>query len=361
MPIFETKTNLKAMNKILVILLLCLPLALFAADKKGDNTDPKYLENAITLVDGKVTFTQTLNAPSLSKQQLYDLFVNWANKRFKPTDEKLVQNKVLYTNEEEGEIAAMAEEYIVFSSTALSLDRTRIYYQLFIKTKDGQCDLTMTRIRYWYDENRDGGQRYTAEEWITDKMALNKKKTKLAPICGKFRRGTIDLKDKLFEEAAQVIGSTQTAPVIVTQPVVTQTAVTSPAVPKELRTVTINELPSNLNELASAGRITLTANDEEIEMKAENWGGFGKLFTKDVTYTLVDQSRIAISAIMEHSDRYTISFYPAGQTQPNIVIECKKTTAQKMTADELKSLNQSADNSKNYTLYIGEILQIQMR
>lgn len=55
--------------------------------------------------------------------------------------------------------------------------------------------MTMTRIRYWYDENRDGGEKYTAEEWITDDMALNKKKTKLAPICGKFRRETIDLKD----------------------------------------------------------------------------------------------------------------------------------------------------------------------
>ena len=24
----------------------------------------------------------------------------------------------------------------------------------------------MTRIRYWYDEARDGGEKYSAEEWI---------------------------------------------------------------------------------------------------------------------------------------------------------------------------------------------------
>ena len=41
----------------------------------------------------------------------------------------------------------------------------------------------MTRIRYWYDEARDGGEKYSAEEWIVDDMALNKSKTKLAPIC----------------------------------------------------------------------------------------------------------------------------------------------------------------------------------
>ena len=111
------------MNRFLAILLLCFPLAL-AANETKDNTDPKYLENAITLVDGKVTFQQTLEAPSLSKEELYDLFLNWANERFKPSNEKLEQNRVVYTNPQEGEIAAIAEEYIVFSSSALSLDRT---------------------------------------------------------------------------------------------------------------------------------------------------------------------------------------------------------------------------------------------
>lgn len=351
------------MNRFLAILLVCFPLAL-AANESNDNTDPKYLENAITLVDGKVTFQQTLEAPSLSKEELYDLFLNWANERFKPSNEKLNQNKVVYTNPQNGEIAAIAEEYIVFSSSALSLDRTRIYYQFFIKTEDGRCDLTMSRIRYWYDENRDGGQHYNAEEWITDKMALNKKKTKLAPICGKFRRETIDLKDKLFEDAAKVIGNihpAQTpATTLVPAPTVAIESVPS-TTPKELQTVTIEKLPANLSELAAAGRITVKANDEEIDMKADNWGGFGKLLTKDVAYTLVDQSRIAVNAAMEHSDNYTISFYPKGQTQPIVVIECKKVTAQKMTAEELKTLNQSADSSKNYTLYIGEILRIQMR
>lgn len=350
------------MNKFLLILLLCFPLALTANEKK-DNTDPKYLKNAITMVDGKVTFKQTLEAPSLSKEQLYNLLLNWSDQYFKP-NEKLPQHRVVYTNQDKGEIVAMGEEYIVFSSSALSLDRTRIYYQLYFEIQNGKCDLTMSRIRYWYDENRDGGQRYDAEEWITDEMALNKKKTKLAPICGKFRRGTIDLKDKLFEDAAQVIGTTRTAqtPATTLVPASTVAIESVPSTtPKELQTVTIEKLPANLSELAAAGRITVKVNDEEIDMKADNWGGFGKLFTKDVTYTLVDQSRIAISTVMEHSDNYTISFYLTGQTQPSIVIECKKVTAQKMTAEELKSLNQSADTSKNYTLYIGEILRIQMR
>ena len=51
----------------------------------------------------------------------------------------------------------------------------------------------------------DGGEKYSAEEWIVDDMALNKSKTKLAPICGKFRRETIDLKDKLHSESGQPV------------------------------------------------------------------------------------------------------------------------------------------------------------
>ena len=43
-------------------------------------------------------------------------------------------------------------------------------------------------------------QTYYANEWITDRYGLNKKKTKLARVSGKFRRKTIDRKDYLFEK-----------------------------------------------------------------------------------------------------------------------------------------------------------------
>lgn len=340
------------MRKYLLILLTLLPLLGFAKEKK-DNSNPKYLVGAVTLnEEGKISFSKEIKAPSLSKKELYDIMLKWANGRFK-SDGKLF-SRVVYTDEEKGDIAASAEEYVVFSSSALSLDRTRIYYQFFINVQDGACDMTMTRIRYWYDENRDGGQKYTAEEWITDDMALNKKKTKLAPICGKFRRETIDLKDALFKSAADAIGEK-------TISVVTPVAPATAAATGELRSIKIGELPSNLNEIAANGRITFTADGEEMEIKQENWGGFGKLFDKDVAYTLIDQSKIAISALAEHADNYTISFYLPGAVQASVVINCKKSMSKTMTADELKSLNQTADTSKSYKMYIGEVTGIFLR
>lgn len=345
------------MKKLLFILLTCLPLLGMAKDKK-ENSDPKYLAGAITLEEGKVTFTHEIKAPSLSKEQLYQQMLDWANNRFKP-DGKL-QSRVVYTSEEEGDIAASAEEYIVFSSSALSLDRTRIYYQYLIHVTDGVCQMTMTRIRYWYDENRDGGQKYTAEEWITDDMALNKKKTKLAPICGKFRRETIDLKDQLFQSATDALGQKVLANEATPATTVPATPL-APALTGELKDVDVTKLTDNWNSQLQNGRITLTANEEEIEIKPENWGGFGKMFNKNVAYLLIAQDRIALSALMEQCTEYKITFYAQGSTQPAAVIECKKSMSQKMTADDLKSLNIQSDSSKSYTMYTGEITRTLLR
>ena len=394
------------MKKFICILLALLPLFAIAKDdenKKADNYNPKYLAGAVTLTDGKVTFSQDFDAPSLSKKAIYEKLLKWANERFQP--EKDMHSRVVYTNEEEGQIAAMGEEYLVFSSTALSLDRTRIYYQFSMFVSEGHFTLEMNRIRYWYDENRDGGQKFTAEEWITDNVALSKKKAKLAPICGKFRRETIDLKDKLFEDAviavsvpstvntataqnvtpagqSQVVTPTSSQNVVSTQQVATNVSTVTAAttgtvattaavaasaaspqqtIKKELVEINLNQLPANLNEIATTGRLTITAGDEEIEVKPEVWGGFGKLLNKDVTYTLIDKSRMAISLIMEHSDAYKITFYQAGRTEPYVVIDCKKTMKQDLTSEELKALNQHVDANKEYAMYIGAIAKCMMQ
>ena len=364
-------------------------------NKKEDNYNPKYLAGAVTLTDGKVVFKQSYNAPNLSKEAIYNQLLQWANERFQPKDD--MHSRVVYMNKEDGQIAVMGEQYIVFSSSALSLDRTRIYYQLSMFASEGKYEMQMSRIRYWYDENRNGGEKYTAEEWIIDDMALTKKKTKLAPICGKFRRETIDLKDELFGQAAiavsalnkqnnQVVQVTTAVQPQVVEQVSTQqqsqqtvevqqqaavqqqmelqktatvssntTTVQAPTSKKELVEIKLNQLPSNLNEIAASGRLTITAGEEEIDVKSEAWGGFGKLFNKDVAYTLIDKSRMAISLIMEHSDVYKISFYQTGSTEPYVVIECKKSMKQDLTADELKAINQQIDANKQYVMYIGTI------
>ena len=76
---------------------------------------------------------------------------------------------------------------------------------------------------------------------------------------------------------------------------------------------------------------------------------------------LVEQNLIAANAMMEHNDTYKISFYTAGSNEPSIVIECSKSMVQKMSAEDLKSLNKAVDASKSYTMYIGEVTRILMK
>ena len=73
------------------------------------------------------------------------------------------------------------------------------------------------------------------------------------------------------------------------------------------------------------------------------------MFNKNVAYLLIAQDRIALSALMEQCSEYKISFYAQGDSKPAAVIECKKSMNQKMTAEDLKSLNIKADSNKSYT------------
>ena len=334
------------MKNLLLLILACLPFFANAKDnKKDDNSNPKYLEGAITFKDDKIVFEDEIKVPSMKKEELYSTMLQWAEKRF--VSEGKLNSRVVYKNEGKGEIVASAEEYMVFSSTALSLDRTRIYYHFYILTEDGKCSLNMIRIRYWYDENRDGGERYTAEEWITDDMALNKKKTKLAPICGKFRRETIDLKDALFASARECLGQK-----ILDTP---SSSTVSPNVEKKTGVVAVSELPENLAQMATNGKITIKANGKETQLDSNSWGGFGKLFNKDVAYILIDKKQSEICKNMESSPSYTVSFYKDKSSKAEIVIECKKTMTQELSAEELKSLNQSVDTNKEYIMYICEV------
>ena len=49
------------------------------------------------------------------------------------------------------------------------------------------------------------GMNVTAEEWITDEEALNKKKTGLNRMSAKFRIKTIDRKDNIFDTISNAL------------------------------------------------------------------------------------------------------------------------------------------------------------
>ena len=194
------------MKRLLIAMLMGLPLAAAAQDNTWEkatvtttvNTDQKYLEGAVPVVDGQVVFETTIKAPGKTGKQIYDIMLNQMQ-QLTQGPEQFEQSSVTLQNAEQLQIVGNYQEWLVFKNKPLNLDRTRLFYHLFADCRDGEATVKMTRIVYLYDEERDP-QTYYANEWITDRYGLNKKKTKLARVSGKFRRKTIDRKDYLFEK-----------------------------------------------------------------------------------------------------------------------------------------------------------------
>ena len=196
------------MKKIAIIALVALlPLGMWAQDNTWEkievetvdkaNPDAKYLKGAVPEVDGKVVFSTTINAPGKTADQVYDIVKAYL---VKMTGEANQQSaRVAFEDKEKHELGATFNEWLVFKSSALMLDQTRLLYVIKARCSEGKANIEMANIHYVYDEFRNA-KRYTAEEWITDKEALNKKGTKLLPLSGKFRRKTIDRKDFLFNK-----------------------------------------------------------------------------------------------------------------------------------------------------------------
>ena len=197
------------MKKFLIAILMAMPMIASAQDNTWERIeqepvqenypDAKYLaDGAVPEVDGLVCWQTTINAPGKSAKQIYNILCNQMEKMTKEPNQ-IANSVVVLKDSDNMELGAIYHEWLVFKNSALSLDRTQFNFQLLVKCTDGKANVKMTHITYDYDLERKP-QHYKAEEWITDKYAVNKKHTKLYPISAKFRRKTIDRKDFIFNK-----------------------------------------------------------------------------------------------------------------------------------------------------------------
>ena len=201
------------MKKILFIILMVLPVMAATAQNtwevsenengKKQNVDSKYLVGAVPVIDGKVVFETNISAPGLSAGQIYSKLLGYMTAMTKEKNQ-LEQSRIAIKDSIKHEICGSYQEWLVFKSTALVLDRTRMFYNLVAECKDGSANVKMTRIYYLYDEERNP-ETYKAEEWITDEVGLKKNKERLSRVSGKFRKKTIDRKDYIFNKIAELL------------------------------------------------------------------------------------------------------------------------------------------------------------
>lgn len=360
---------MKNLTQLLFVLFcFCLPAMLHA-----QRDDSKYLAGAIPEMDGKVVFNKEFSIPGMSQAEIYNRLLKWMEARLAKNENN---SRVVYSNQEGGQIVGTGDEWIVFSSSALSLDRTKILYQVTATCQPEKCTLEVEKIRFNY---REGKEKYTAEEWITDKYALNKDKTKLVRGLAKWRRKTVDFVDALCLGATEALSAT-TAKAPVEEKTVEKkeekalvnsgTTVITPKAQVTVETpknTVISTPKANVQVTSSAykevapdaipadaiqtgaGKLVIVIGQEPFNMTmmtANAGGSLGKISGKPVIFSILSPEQPYEQ--MDKAENYTVRFYPNGQAEPSVILECKKYPSQAPIEGMPRT-------------YIGEILKVKLK
>lgn len=192
------------MKKILLFLFMVVPV-LAVAQKDEDLS--KYMAGAVPVnSSGFVLFDRAYTVTGKSQLEIFRLLRDYVQTEIVGGENSLAQARITEADSTRGTVVASMEEYLYFKRKAWTMDRVRFYYQLVFFIEDGKFRVEMRNLHYLYDDVPQPSD-YRAENWITDEEALNKSKTKLLKVPGKFRRFTIDRKDAIFTGAARAAGA----------------------------------------------------------------------------------------------------------------------------------------------------------
>lgn len=349
------------MKKLFFVLFMLLSVGAFAQLNDGDMS--RYLaKDAVVVEDGYVVFTDKIQlVDNCNIGKIGQTALSWMEgflSGYEPSRNRVISN-------EPGKIVGMGDMEIVFVKNALAYDRAQMSYAMTLEYTEKECSLSVERIRYVYD---DGTQvsKITAEEYIVDQMAVNKKGTRLTPVTGKFRKKTIDAVDEIFssfeqafkyytangieevvKNAPQMMQAQQAAPVQQAQPVQAAAPVhpvqaAAPAKPVQkaevvaevnaasvaensamqgFRKIAPEEIPGNIIQKVSKEWMLITAgNKEKFNMMTASWGGLGVLYSKPVAICFINPARYTYQVMEESNGTYTLTFY--GQEHKDALKYC---------------------------------------
>lgn len=187
------------MKKFLIVVLSFVTLTLGA---QTQSYAERYLTGAVPEREGLIVFTKAFQVPGKTKAELHAAMRAYLTGLIEasipaPTPYARLNQDTPDT------LAARCCEWMVFKKKPLYLDRTRFRYQVNVFVEDARVRMEVCQISYYYEEDNEGnnGKTIRAEEWISDREAINRAGTKLYPRSGKFRRFTIDRVQALFEGA----------------------------------------------------------------------------------------------------------------------------------------------------------------
>ncbi len=188
---YRKKSNMK---KIVLLILLLVPIISLA--QIDESKMEKYLA-PLQMEGTKVVFKDSLQFKDISADKVYQIAAEWADAYIAKFDKKF-ESRIAYKNEEKKSVVMIFNRDIVFRDISIILDKALMKCNITIDIVGNKCIIKVLNIKYDYVE---GGltEHYKADEWIIDRYAINRDRTKLAKTFGKFRAKTIDAVDEIFE------------------------------------------------------------------------------------------------------------------------------------------------------------------
>ena len=286
----------------------------------------RYLaKDAVPVVDGHVVFTNNVAIlDGNTQEKIGEMARKWLDTYLAGFD--VAKNRVI--SSAPGEIVAMGDRELVFTDNAIAYDAAQMSYVLTIRYTASESSVEISRVKYVYNDGT-GTRRITAEEYIVDEFAVNKKGTKLTPITGKFRKKTLDFVDEVFgsfnetfkyytkaglaeivKNAPQVMQAQQPAQQPVQQAVQQPVQQAQPEKPAEVQKPVQPAQPEKPAEPVKAAEPVRAA--QPVQPLVEAAKALQGCFTR----------------IMEGADTYMIMIYPGKDGKPSgeasMIIECRK-------------------------------------
>lgn len=178
----------------------------FAAKSQDES---KYLKGAVTYDDDKIVFYRNIETPGLSADQIFNAVKGWSVIEFSGEGQQ-----VLIVNPEKKSVTVRGSRKI---NVRVGLFPSKVNANFFAEfaCADGVCKIKYLKLHYTNNpSSKNPTDVLTAEEYISDRYALNKAGTKLLGGTGSYRKETIDMIDEITEKAKNAIYDYNTTEIV---------------------------------------------------------------------------------------------------------------------------------------------------
>lgn len=299
-------------KKFILAILIAIPTLIYGQNEK-------YMSDAVPVVDGKVVFIRELNVPLFSQDQIYNALVDWAGKKFNGKT-----NRVITADNSKSTLLIQGEDEMTIK-IGLFPGKVKVHYILAADCSNGKCTFKTTRIRYTNNpSSKNSSDIIMAEDYITDKYALNKAKTKLHGGTGDYRIKTIDIVDNVAQEAQDAIFSFNTSANRYTQAAnnAADNTANNAADNAAAAPATITE--EIIKAVSERGLSIIAAGGRQLNRPIAGKGALNVSGGKNSAMISLEADTDNILFIMEMADNYTLALMDGDGSTPVMTFNCKK-------------------------------------